>query len=1123
MSTKRFYKYFGWTGMLISFLFAFSLQSNNLSAQSKVSIGEKSFVLPTYTIAPADKKPIFYTGRTYQGAKGEIYPYPMYDVLTDKRIDKEYQGIFLDNEYLEVCVVPELGGRILSAVDKTDNYDFFYRQHVVKPALIGMIGAWMSGGVEWNIPDHHRASTMLPVDYKMVENDDGSKTVWVGETEYSRRMRWMVGLTVYPGRSYVEATVKVFNTTPFIQSFLYWANVSVHCDENYQVIFPPSTQYGTQHAKREFTPWNIGSGMYGGVDRTGTDLSWWKNHPNPTSIFAWNFDDDFLAGYDYKKDAGTVHVANHHVVGGKKFFLWGNNESAEMWEKMLTEKDGQYLELMVGAYSDNQPDYSWINPGETRVFKQIWYPIKKIGGVKNANKNAAVNLERSSASKIKFGFNTTTKYPNAQVNVWAKGRSIYSKTVNIDPSTPFSTDLTIDPSLKDEEIKVVLTDQSGIELVSYQPVVLEKEEMPEPVEVPRNPESYASNQELYLTGLRIEQFRNARLSPTPYYEEALQRDSLDYLVNNVMGTRALKEGRYDDAANYFRRSLKRLTKDYTSPKDVEAFYYKGVLNKLTNRLKEAKDAFWKATWNKGSESSSYFNLAQIACIEHDFPGALDLITQCLTHNTTDAKAQTLKAYILRKLERDQEAFELTKQVAEIDNLYFWNLAERNFLKGSSWEKENVDEFKIKLHGNVQSLLELALNYGNIGDWPEAIQLLNIFIGLNEEQSDFPMLYYYRGFYQLNNGDDEAAQKSFELAENAPADYCFPFRLEEIEILETAVKQNPGDPKACYYLGNLYYYLNQKENAIKNWEHSTEIDNHFYLAYRNLGFAYNQVYNDVDKAIVAYERAIQIDPADPGLFAEIDVLYERADKDSKLRMKLLKDNLKTVEKRDDATMRLILLYNELGQYPQALDILRTRHFHVWEGGGEIHDIFVNSCLLEGISEFNKHHFKKALDYFKQASTYPDNLEVGRPNNGGRLAEVSFFIGKTLEAMGQKDQAMAYYRESAESPESSYQPMDLVFYKALSLGKLGNQAEKDNLLNKVEKYAQSRLNGDDGNAFFSKFGTVLDSNTRMAESHYLLGLSHWGKGELTKAQDEFEKALSLNQNHLWAKNYSSGKIK
>ena len=1104
------------------FLILFLLPGYSANAQSTVSIEEKTLVIPTYEVGPPDKKPYFFSGRTYQGAQGHIYPYPLYDELTDVRYDKNYKSIYLNNEYVELCVVPELGGRIFSALDKTNNYDFFYRQHVVKPSLIGMIGSWMSGGVEWNIPDHHRVSTMLPTDYKMVENGDGSKTIWVGETEYSRRIRWMVGLTVYPNRSYIEATVKVFNTSPFIHPFLYWANVAVFCDENYQVIFPPSTQYGVQHAKNEFTNWNIGTGEYGGADRTGVDLSWWKNHTTPISIFAWHSEEDFLTGYDHKKEAGTVHVANHHIVGGKKFFLWGNNPEAEMWEKMLTEKDGQYIELMAGAYSDNQPDYSWISPGESRTFKQIWYPIKKIGGVKNANRNASVNMERASASKIKFGFNTTTKYTNALVTILARGNSIFSEVIDISPESPYISELTIDSNLKNEDLKIILSDQSKLELISYQPIIYKEQEMPQPVEKPRDPESYASNQELYLTGLRIEQFKNATIDPMLYYEEALKRDSLDYLVNNVLGIRAIKEGRYADAENYLRRSLKRVTKNYTSPKDVEAYYYKGVLCHLTNRLKDAKDAFWKATWNTGFQSAAYFSLAQIACVENDLQEAFTLINRSLTYNTLDARAQTLKAYVLRKQGKKEEAFKLANEIEGVDNLYLWNLAERNSSDGLIWQDAEKEEFKNLLGGKVQSILEVAESYGNIGAYEEAIELLTLYTSLYEGEQTSPMLYYLKGFYQFKDGDNQAALQSWQLAAKVSSDYCFPYRLREIEVLETAIEQNPGDSKAYYYLGNLYYYLNQKEKAIEKWEQSAELDNEFYLVFRNLGFAYNHAQGDLGKAIAVYEKSIELNPNDAGLFYETDVLYEQIGKSPELRLSLLERNIETIKKRDDATSRLVILYNEMGYYNKALNILQNRHFHVWEGGGNIHNVFVNSCLLKGISEFNKKQFEKALSYFKIASTYPDNLEVGENSNGGRIAEVSYFIAKTLDKMGKQEEALEYYQTSANWNKYK-RTTSLLFNKALSLQKIGNNADAEKLFDELKAYANVQMDSNQGIDFFSKFGNQTNKTARMAEFHYMLGLSHLGQGDIVEANKEFEKTLKLNQNHIWAKIYFSGKIK
>ena len=161
--------------------------------------------------------------------------------------------VYLENEYIRIGILPEIGGRIFEGVDKTNNYNFIYRQHVIKPALIGLIGAWISGGVEWNIPHHHRASTFIPVQYRVEENADGSKTVWVGELEVRQRMRWAVGYTLRPGKAYLEASVRILNRTPVVNTMLCFANVAVHANDNYQVIFPPSTQYGTCHGKREFT------------------------------------------------------------------------------------------------------------------------------------------------------------------------------------------------------------------------------------------------------------------------------------------------------------------------------------------------------------------------------------------------------------------------------------------------------------------------------------------------------------------------------------------------------------------------------------------------------------------------------------------------------------------------------------------------------------------------------------------------------------------------------------------------------------------------------------------------------------------------------------------------------
>lgn len=1091
---------------------------NIAKGQSPVTIEEKPLVLPTYQVAPPDKNPFFYSGRNYQGAQGHVYPYPMCDVLTDNRADKTYNSVNLNNEYLELNILPELGGRIFSALDKTNQFDFFYRQHVIKPSLIGMIGAWISGGVEWNIPDHHRASSNLPVDYTMVENPDGSKTVWVGETELSRGLKWIVGLTLYPGKSYVEATIKVINPTPFIHSFLYWANVSVHCDENYQVIFPPRTQYGVQHAKGEFTPWPKGDGMYGGEDRTSVDLSWWKNHQNPASIFAWNFTDDFLAGYDFAKDAGTVHVANHNVVTGKKFFLWGNNEEAKMWEKMLTEKDGQYIELMAGAYSDNQPDYSWIAPGETRVFKQYWYPIKKIGGVKNANKEAAVNLERKTPESIHVGFTTTSAYKNAKV-VINGGKTILSEVkTDIDPANPFVRDISVDSKLEDTDIKVSLYDNDGYELISYAPQKLVKEEKPDPIETPKDPKEYKSVEELYLTGLRIEQFKNAIIDPQLYYREALSRDSLDYRVNTVMGIRCCKEGKYAEAEKYLRNAIARSTKDYTRPKDGEAFYYLGVVLNFQNRIQEATAQLWKATWYAGFQSPAYFRLAQMACKGNNFNEALSLIDQSVSVNTLNPSALALKAYVLRKTGDLKKAREIISNAETIDKLDNWVLSEKYFLeavgKGSSgWNEISAAQFGQHVGGNVQYALELAKNYGSIGAYDEAVFILNQFRKTSTEQSGFPLLSYYSGFYSSAKGDLTAAKKFFLEASKASADYCFPWRLEEIEILKTAILQLPSDAMAWYYLGNLHYYLNQKEEAISDWEQSTKLDGQFCYAWRNLGFAYDKIRNDMTKSIDAYRHAIALNSQDPRFFAEHDEIMEKAGISPLERISVLKKHLAVIKKRDDATIRLINLYNLTGEYGNALDILNTRHFHVWEGNGSIHDNFEEANLLQGISFLDKKQYSKALASLKQATTYPENLEVGNSGNQVRNMRIKYYMALAYSGLKQNDMASEYLNWVAQF-ETSEVESEFKFYKAMALKKLNKTEEANAIFIQIRNDANEQHNSAGETDFFAKFGDQVGKESRSASNYYLIGLSYLGEGNQKAANENFQKSVDLDQNQLWA---------
>lgn len=1071
------------------------------------SITEK---IPTYQIGSPEIDPIFFTGRVYQGAEGYIYPYPLYDVLTEKKTEQEYNVLRLDNQYVDISILPEIGGRIFSAADKTNNYPFFYTQTGVKPALIGMLGAWLSGGVEWNIPDHHRASSYMPINWTMKENEDGSKTIWVGETELRHRLKWSVGVSVYPNRSWVEAKIKVINPTPMIQSMLYWANVSVHCNDQYQVIFPPDVQFGADHHKVYFTNWPKGETTVG--DGKTEDLSWWKNFTGSSrSIFAWGSEMSFLAGYDYGKDAGTVHVANRHVVPGKKFFLWGNNANGEMWNKILSDNDGHYLELMVGGYSDNQPDYSWINPGEIREFSQIWYPVKGIKGVKNATDDAAVNFEPTEGNNYRVGYCATTLYENARVIVKYKDRLLMDKRIDIDPDKYFLDQVSV-PDLSDASaLYTALYDAEGNLLVDYRPVVLDEKPLPKVIDGTQPVKEYKTNEELYLAGLRVDQFNNARLDYMDFYNEALSRDSMDARVNIEVGKHYIRQGKWEKAALHLNRAQARLSHDYTTVKNTEALYYLGYLYQMTGNTAKAIDAYWAATWTPDFKHRSFYELAVLAVKDKDYKQAMDMITQSLYVGGHDLQALTLKAYILRMQGKKEEAQETIRYIQGIDPLDYWSAAEASLAtsQGASFLNTGTNHNSKGIIA-IQELLEVVSNYMTIGATEDALTLLNGAIALGEPYASYPLLYYYKAYNLLKQNNQTEAVACLDKAGSLSPLNNYPFRIEEINLFETLLKESPDNSYLHYHLGNLLYYLGQKETGLSHWIRSTELDPSFAIACRNVGFGYGCL-NELDKSMKYYDMAIKANPNDPLLLTESDKIYEQANQPANVRLKRLESYLKTVMKHDDAVMRLLTLYNASGQYDKAIKILDNRHFHLWEGGGQVHDIYVDSHMLKGMKLLKGKRYKDAIREFELANQYPVNLEVAPSPRGGYEAKVYYLSGVAYEAMNQADKAKECFEKSANTGFRN-RLTDLNYYKVKSLRKLNKNEEADATLADMRKsleHMQKNLMDS-----YAKFGEA-NQNIQQSNILYYSGLVHLLENNPSAANEDFKQAIQLYPGNIWAK--------
>src|SRR5581483_5733465 len=314
-----------------------SFQRSMHSADGSVHVWEELVSIPTYPVPAPDKNPMFIDKRVYQGSSGKVYPNPFTDRVSDQKIDRPYRAVFLENEFLRLMILPEIGGRIHVGLDKTNGYDFFYRQTVIKPALVGLLGPWISGGVEFNWPQHHRPSTFMPVEYHVQAGEDDC-TVWLSEHDPMDRMKGMVGIRLRAGKAFVEASVRLYNRTPFVRTFLWWANAGIRVHDQYQAFFPPDVTFVADHAKRALSWYPIARNFYYGVDYTrGVDISWYKNIPVPTSYMVTQSRYDFFGGYDHSKQAGLVHYANRHIAPGKKLWTWGNAEFGYAWDRELTD------------------------------------------------------------------------------------------------------------------------------------------------------------------------------------------------------------------------------------------------------------------------------------------------------------------------------------------------------------------------------------------------------------------------------------------------------------------------------------------------------------------------------------------------------------------------------------------------------------------------------------------------------------------------------------------------------------------------------------------------------------------------------------------------------------------
>jgi tetratricopeptide (TPR) repeat protein len=1081
----------------------------------------------TYRPLAPNKNPMFLEKRVYQGSSGKVYPLPFIDRISTEPEDREWDAIHIENAYLRLMILPEIGGRIHIGFDKISGYDFFYRQNVIKPALVGLAGPWISGGVEFNWPQHHRPATFMPVETEITQDSDGSVTIWCSDHDPMLHMKGMHGVCLRPGYAALEVKVRLFNRTQLTQTFLWWANAGVRVHERYQSFFPADASFVADHAKRAITSFPLSDRPYYGVDypvraRSGVpeeeqpaadrpdgsysanDLSWYANIPVPTSYMISRSEGDFFGGYDHSARAGFVHVANHHIAPGKKQWTWGNHEFGYAWDRSLTDADGPYVELMAGVYTDNQPDFSYLTPWETKTFAQTWYPIRKIGVPQAANTEAALRLQ-TDGRRVMLSVGVTRDLPDATVQLLLNGKVHEEWHTPLSVIDGFLGEITLPAGIDSAQLSVNIL-ASGRKILSMDQSSSEPAQPPAVATEPLPPEQIVTVEELYLTGVHLEQYHHATRSPEPYWLEALKRDPGESRVLNALGLWKTRRGELAQAVEYFDRAIRRITRLNPNPYDGEPYYNLGIALRFLGQTDRAYDALYKATWNSAWRGPAHFALAEIDASRERWEHAEDHVHRVLRADADNLNARNLLAFVYTRLGRSEKAEALYRETLALDPLDV----------EARWALGIIPR-------NGQETLDLAFDLLRSGRQVEVINLLNESQQLVDEGT-LPIILFTLANLQREIGSSDAAS-TLERAGAQSNDYCFPNRIEEMLILECVLEHHPHQAQANYLLGNLLYDRRRYDEAIDRWESAAALQPGWATVWRNLGIAYFNVRRDSPAALAAFDRAFELDAKDSRVFYERDQLWKRTSKTPELRMRELLAYSDLVKQRDDLSLELVTLYNQLGLPHKALDILRTRHFQPWEGGeGLVLEQYVRSQLLIGREALEEGNARLALEHFLAALTPPSNLSEARHLLANQ-SNVYFWIGRACEALSDTSAAKSWYlravRHKGDFQQMSVRDVsDMSYWSAAAMSRLGLHDEAKLLFEQILAYAHTLAQAASEIDYFATslptmllFEDDLEARNRV-ESVFLRAQALFGLGKPQEAEALLVKILKEDGSHAGA---------
>ncbi len=928
------------------FLIALSLVFADLSGQ-KVVVTEQSRPFVTYPFSDPNPVPAM----ALNSMVSPFYPYFVFDGYTEKPEEKKWKVITLENDFISVTILPEVGGKVWGAVEKSTGKEFVYRNEVMKFRAIGIRGPWTSGGIEHNfgLDLGHAPWTSSPVDYIIKEDPDGSVSCIVGGLDLASRTQWRVTIRLQKEKALFETNGFWYNPRPLHDAYLSWENAGFSASDDLQFFFPGTYYIGHDGAVDNWP-----------VDKEGRNLSFYRenNFGFSKSYHVSGLFTDWFGGYWHNSGIGFGHWAPYSDAPGKKIWIWSLARDGAIWEDLLTDNDGQYIEAQSGIKFNqashesgfNSPfDQLSIRPYYTETKKESWFPVIGTGGMADASSYGTLNVVTSDDSlKVLISSNI---FLRDTLIIRNNGKVLHSSCPDLKPMQLYCKSVALDKR-EINDLKVTL----GKNLLEYSSGV-ENIKTERPAKSPENGDP-DSAEHLFLLAEDMYAMRDFSKALN-YYLKCLEKEPSHMRALYKAAETEVRMCRYQKAEDYAKKILEKNTYD------AGGNFILGLINRRLGKTDQAEEAFSIASRTMEFRTGSYIQIAEGRLIKGDFTGASEFARKALDYNRISVPAHEILIISCRKLKKQAESERNIEELLEIDPLNHFARFEKYLFNPSP---ASLNDFKSLIRNELphETYLELAADYVNRGLNDDAVRLL-------EESPSNPIVLYWLAWLKKDTDSRQSTQLLQEAMDLSPF-LVFPFRHETIEVLGWALEKNDFW-KTRYYLGLIYWHIKRPEKALELFNQCGNAPDYapFYIARGILSQSANRSSlpqgND-------FAKALELDPSEwrTWHFMTENLQSQRRYDDQliKTRQAFLRFPANPVIGIDYAKALI-----NTGKYSECLKILEKITILPQEGAHEGHDLYELANLSLAVNLIEQGKFNQAVKHIDSSKKWPENLGAGKP--------------------------------------------------------------------------------------------------------------------------------------------------